>query len=91
MTAGREWNRAAAEFRKKSRHSRRKTKKPPVIPAKAGIHYRRLILEFPRVFFLKNSVNSGICRRKWIPAFAGMTAGKAGFCRQESDGGGRRE
>ena len=24
--------------------------KPPVIPANAGIHYRRLILEFPRVF-----------------------------------------
>ena len=36
--------------------------KPPVIPAKAGIHYGRLILEFPRVFFLKNGVNAGICR-----------------------------
>ena len=65
--------------RKTPRHSRRKQEKSPVIPAKAGIHYGRLILEFPRVFFVKNGVNAGICRRKWIPAFAGMTAGRREF------------
>ena len=55
---------------KKRRHSREKN---PVIPAKAGIHSGRLILEFrkfygkikfgiPAHFFAKNEVNAGICR-----------------------------
>ena len=120
-------------------------RKNAVIPAKAGIYYGRLILEFRKLlyakikfgtfrkllycsckklytvhaslsvkmdsrksrelylrgyahtakginsikfsqivhFFVKNGVNAGIYRRKWIPAFAGMTAGRAGFCRRE--------
>ncbi len=49
------------------------TEKNPVIPAKAGIHSGRLILEFREFyakikfgifahFFVKNEVNAGICR-----------------------------
>ena len=71
------------------RNSRRKQEKNPSFPPKtrkiprhsreSGNHYGRLILEFPRVFFVKNGVNAGICRQKWIPAFAGMTAGRREF------------
>ena len=63
-------------------------RKNAVIPAKAGIHYGRLILEFPRVFFVKNGVNAGICRQKWIPAFAGMTAGRRKFGGKNRTAGG---
>ena len=66
-----------------------KTRKTPVIPANAGIHYGRLILEFrktakihfgiPAFFSHKTAGMTGIYRRKWIPAFAGMTAGRAGI------------
>ena len=49
------------------------TEKNPVIPAKAGIHSGRLILEIREFyakikfgisarFFVKNEVNAGICR-----------------------------
>ena len=74
-------------------------RKNPVIPAKAGIYSGRLVLEFREFygkikfgisvyFFVKNEVNAGFCRQKWIPAFAGMTAGRAGIRRRESDSGG---
>ena len=55
------------------------------IPANAGISagdsdlhrngksWKLGSLKFPHIFFAKNGVNAGICRRKWIPAFAGMT------------------
>ena len=35
---------------------------PAVIPANAGIHSGRLILEFPRIFSQKNGVNAGVYR-----------------------------
>ena len=49
------------------------TEKNPVIPAKAGIYYGRLILDFRKFyakikfgifahFFVKNEVNAGVCR-----------------------------
>ena len=63
-----------AFFRKnKFWNFRKMTEKNPVIPAKAGIHYGRLILEFREFytkikfgisahFFVKNEVNAGVCR-----------------------------
>ena len=83
--------------RKTPRHSRRKTKKPPVIPAKAGIHYRRLILEFPRKFFHKKRRERGELSVKMDSRFRGNDGGEGGIlsarigrrggARMESDGG----
>ena len=47
-------------------------------------------LEFPRIFFVKNEVNAGVCRQKWIPAFAGMTAGRRDLSARNNGGGGRK-
>ena len=41
--------------------------------------YAKINFGIPAHFFAKNGVNAGICRRKWIPAFAGMTAGRREF------------
>ncbi len=98
--------RKMAEFRKKNpaipaektpsfppqkpRNSRRKQEKTPVIPAKAGIHFEEQNCEFTSFFHKKMRGNSKINRPEWIPAFAGMTAGRAGIRRRKSDGGGRR-
>ena len=59
---------------KEPRHSRESGNPFGAINFGIPAHFsRKLILESPRIFFAKNEVNAGICRQKWIPAFAGMT------------------
>ena len=87
MTAGKR-----RTFAKKvPRNSRENKKKPPSFPRKREsitgklifrnfrTFYAKIKFEIPANFTQKNGVNAGICRRKWIPAFAGMTAGRREF------------
>ena len=67
---------------KKTRHSRRKQEKPPSFPRKRESILRNKTANLPR-FHKKMRGNSKINRPEWIPAFAGMTAGRAGIRRRK--------
>ena len=80
----REWNEGAAEFRKKTAKFR---EPPPSLPRKRESILRNKTANSPR-FPTKKRRERGDLSVKMDSRFRGNDGGKAGFCRQESDGGG---
>ena len=71
----------------KPRNSRRKQEKKPRHSRESGNPFLPTNSRIYLVFHKKMRGNSKINRPEWIPAFAGMTAGRAGIRRRKSDGG----